>query len=215
MPKIFPCALPSHALHPPPQVLECPPNTELVFYGPQALLVEASVEPADASTAAQAAATGCSQACDAPALSGDSGSDSEGEACAGLAAAAAEEPQGFGAASVLRRGGLKPAKELRLRCPVEGGRRPLKDVAVSGVPGWVAVHAGSGGAGGVVSLRVWTPPGVEVFSRPPLPVPSPLGDEQPEPVAVASPARQQRPRSGGAAQGRQRGGAAADTPDWW
>lgn len=109
---------------PPAQVLACPPDTELVFYGPQALLVEASVEPADtASSVASSSMDG-----------GDalSSTDSDGEAPPDAVAAAAEEPQGFGALSVMRRGGLRPAKELRLKCSGEGGRQALADVAVSG-----------------------------------------------------------------------------------
>lgn len=123
------------------QVLGCPPGTELVFYGPQALLVEASVEPADAPTLM------------ASSYGSDSDSDGEGVAAAGRAAgtsAAApaggggqmEEPHGFGAASVMRRGGLRPAKELRIKCSGGGGggrgpggmRQPLADIAVSGGP---------------------------------------------------------------------------------
>ena len=45
----------------------------------------------------------------------------------------------------------------------------VADVCVSGLPGWVAVRVP--GARGVVRLRVWVPAGIEVFVRPPLPVP--------------------------------------------
>lgn len=116
------------------QVLGCPPDTELVFYGPQALLVEAAVEPA---AAHEPASDGCEEpdfAC----------SSSDGEDEAGGAAAAgglSEEPHGFGAASVMRRGGLRPAKELRLKCVGgDGVRRPVADVAVSGEAGATSVR---------------------------------------------------------------------------
>ncbi|KAL4452720.1 hypothetical protein ABPG75_008382 [Micractinium tetrahymenae] len=151
------------------QVLGCPPDTELVFYGPQALLVEAAVEPAEAPAAGADGCEGPDFAC--------SSSDSEEDAGAAAAAAGlAEEPHGFGAASVMRRGGLRPAKELQLKCVGgDGMRRPIADVAVSGIPGWIAVFP-CGSRADAVHVRVWTPPGVEVFSRPPLPVPCPLAD---------------------------------------
>lgn len=293
------------------QVLACPPDTELAFYGPQALLVEASVEPADAPAASMAppqsgsgdsssgaiGSSGSSRgAFYMGSIGGASDSDDErqqGSATtartAGAATAAAEEPQGFGAASVMRRGGLRPSKELTLRCPEAGGRQAIGDISVSGgwvvqvpwvglgwaccgagsegdtpaasvcksrpsmramqlmpapcptlfysslphllllprpsshnspsssllcsagIPGWIAVHASSSGSGVVV--RVWAPPGVEVFSRPPLPVPSPLAGAPAavapaQPAVVEAPVRQ-RPT---AQQGRQQGGGEVD---WW
>lgn len=72
------------------------------------------------------------------------------------------------------------------------------------------MHA-SGSNKARVILRVWTPPGVEVFSRPPMPVPSPLAPPQPQlagrAVAAAAPA------AGGAAQQQRKDGAAVE--DWW
>lgn len=131
-----------------PQVLACPPDTELVFYGPQALLVEASVEPADS----PASAAGGSADGGDPLSSTDS--DSEAAPVAGAAAAAAEEAQGFGALSVMRRGGLRPAKELRLKCGGEAGRSAIADVAVSGERSAAATGRGEGlPAEGDVLLR--------------------------------------------------------------
>lgn len=44
----------------------------------------------------------------------------------------------------------------------------LADIAISGLPGWVAVL--SPGVKGDIHMRVWAPVGVEVFLRPPIPV---------------------------------------------
>ena len=80
----------------------------------------------------------------------------------------------FGTASVAARGGLRPAKLLTL--PAGGSAaRPQADIAVSGLPGWLAVYAGGRQGGEAVSQRVWAPVGVEVFQRPPLPVGSLFG----------------------------------------
>jgi nitric-oxide synthase len=120
-------------------VMECPADTRLVFYGPPALQV--------------AAVPGASTA--APAAPGP---------------AAGGEP--FGAESVALRGGLRVAKVVSLRAGADVAEA-LADVAVSGVPGWVTVFA-RGGRGEGVRLRLLAPKGVEVYARPPLPVPSPL-----------------------------------------
>ncbi|KAL4421002.1 hypothetical protein ABPG77_008839 [Micractinium sp. CCAP 211/92] len=196
------------------QVLGCPPDTELVFYGPQALLVEAAVEPAAAPEPASDGCEGPDFAC----------SSSDGEDEAGGAAAAgglSEEPHGFGAASVMRRGGLRPAKELRLKCVGgDGARRPVADVAVSGIPGWIAVYA-SGSRADSVHVRVWTPPGVEVFSRPPLPVPCPLADPRSDQTWLTASAAQQA--SAAVADGEQQQRQPQQQPqpqpgpveDWW
>jgi len=92
--------------------------------------------------------------------------------------------------SVAARGGLVahdvcvPAPPLVAPAPMGPGetrdrgrrRRPrrdaaLADVAISGVPGWIAVHSPRGRRD--VHLRVWAPRGVEVFLRPAIPVPQP------------------------------------------
>ena len=46
----------------------------------------------------------------------------------------------------------------------------IGDLAVSGVPGWVAISAGGRAK---VKVRVWTPIGIEAYVRPPLPCPNP------------------------------------------
>ena len=45
----------------------------------------------------------------------------------------------------------------------------LADIAISGLPGWISVL--SPGVRGEIQMRVWAPVGVEVFVRPPIPVP--------------------------------------------
>ena len=47
------------------------------------------------------------------------------------------------------------------------GRGPVLDIAISGLPGWVAVLCDQGQ--GRLQIRVWTPPGIEAYLRPPLP----------------------------------------------
>lgn len=74
----------------------------------------------------------------------------------------------FGQQSVLARGGLKVVKTVTVEAI--GWEDAVVDIAVSGLPGWVAVSAPEGR--GPIELRLWAPRGVEVFVRPPLPVPS-------------------------------------------
>lgn len=47
---------------------------------------------------------------------------------------------------------------------------PLADIAISGLPGWVAV---SSQGRGEVHLQIWAPAGIQAFVRPPLPCPEP------------------------------------------
>lgn len=49
------------------------------------------------------------------------------------------------------------------------GAGAVADVAVSGLPGWVALRTEQ--SGGRLVLRVWAPVGIEAYVRPPLPVP--------------------------------------------
>lgn len=74
----------------------------------------------------------------------------------------------FGQQSVLARGGLKVTKTVTVEAT--GLDDAVADIAVSGLPGWVAISAPRGR--GPISLRLWAPRGVEVFVRPPMPVPS-------------------------------------------
>ena len=48
----------------------------------------------------------------------------------------------------------------------------VADIAISGLPGWVTILPSR--AVGQIDLRVWAPVGVEVFVRPPMPVPASL-----------------------------------------
>ncbi|KAL3152747.1 hypothetical protein ABBQ38_012336 [Trebouxia sp. C0009 RCD-2024] len=86
------------------------------------------------------------------------------------AAAGEEEEEGdeglFAEASVQARGGLKLTEKVIQVSKLSGA---VADIAISGLPGWVTVL--SPGTKGLVCLRVWAPVGVEVFVRPPMPVP--------------------------------------------
>ncbi|KAK9841746.1 hypothetical protein WJX81_000306 [Elliptochloris bilobata] len=73
----------------------------------------------------------------------------------------------FGAEAVAAWGGLRVAREVSLDAGERG--EGVADICVSGLPGWVAVWLP--GARGLVQIRVWAPAGIEVFVRPPLPVP--------------------------------------------
>jgi nitric-oxide synthase len=144
-------------------VLSCPPETQLVFYGPAALKVQT-----------------LSKTSSMPFF------HEEGKETAKI------ETNGdfsdgfrFGAESVASRGGLRMTREVEMA--VDGDYfESIGDIALSGVPGWVSILAGPGrssrqgrhqkggpspGPGvGTVHLKVWAPVGVEVFVRPPLPV---------------------------------------------
>lgn len=96
----------------------------------------------------------------------------------------------FGEDSVVARGGLKLARKIDIDVYKQDrssnddidGDSAVMDIAVSGLPGWVGVYVKkeSGGRrrggeeGKWVKIQVWAPVGVEVFQRPPLPVPTPL-----------------------------------------
>jgi nitric-oxide synthase len=119
-----------------------PPGTRLVFYGPPVLRVGAR-----------------------PLLPGPLDDDALDALVGGTDAAGAPTPA-FGRESVAARGGLRPAREVTLR-----GR--AVDMSVSGLPGWFAIRPPAGDTGpdslAGVQVRVWTPVGVEVFLRDPLP----------------------------------------------
>lgn len=74
--------------------------------------------------------------------------------------------------SVVKRGGMWLAREESIKTSIGGARHPALELSVSGLPGWVSVYV----PGPPVDLRVrvWACRGVEVFFRPPIPVPSPL-----------------------------------------
>ena len=96
----------------------------------------------------------------------------------------------FGKDSVVARGGLKLARKIEVDVYKQvryssdcGSYGAVMDIALSGLPGWVGVYVKKeggrrGGGGGReekwVKIQVCAPVGVEVFQRPPLPVPSPL-----------------------------------------
>lgn len=175
-------------------VLSCPPDTRLLFFGPSAAarLACCDTRRADADGPAQAWA-------EAAALAAAGGAGGAGAAAA--AAAAAAEPVGAaelrararaargrgdgdgdgdevdgeggvdGAGAALDpAAGLRPVRDVTLS---PGSRlAPCGDVTLSGLGGWLAVVAGGPGRAGpahAVRLRVWAPPGAEVFVRPSLP----------------------------------------------
>ena len=57
---------------------------------------------------------------------------------------------------------------------------PVADIAISGLAAWVTLL--SSGTPGEVKMRVWAPRGVEVFTRPPIPVAG-LEDYEADPAA--------------------------------
>lgn len=79
-------------------------------------------------------------------------------------------PGSFGREGVVKRGGMWLAREDTVA--TSGGIGPALELSVSGVPGWVSIYAP--GLPGELKVTVWACRGVEVFARPPLPVPPPL-----------------------------------------
>lgn len=76
----------------------------------------------------------------------------------------------FGQESVGARGGLV-SRDLTVPAPAVPTNACLADIAVSGLPGWIGVY--SQYTKRDIHLKVWTPRGVEIFLRPPLPCPTP------------------------------------------
>lgn len=82
----------------------------------------------------------------------------------------------FAARSVADRGGLRLARTIDLAGA--GEITTLTDICVAGLPGWVAVVSGAGDE--PLKMRLWTPRGVEVHVRPPIPCPTPVSVAQME-----------------------------------
>lgn len=84
----------------------------------------------------------------------------------------------FGHECIEKQGGLEPRRVVEFDAPLKLGRKgtqtwkEVADVCVSGLGGWVAVRAKPGSKADLPKLRmrVWTPRGVDVFVRPPLPM---------------------------------------------
>ena len=74
--------------------------------------------------------------------------------------------------TVATRGGLVPHL---FKMKGSGGKECVGDLAVSGLPGWVSIWAPHSHQD--ITVRVWTPRGVEAFLRPPIPCPSPIDTE--------------------------------------
>ena len=110
-------------------VVAGPSCTRLVFYGPQALRVQAMPW-----------------------------------------ATRQQAPDGLFGADIAAGQGLRLARSLQLEVSKPTGA--LADVAISGIAGWIAVFVENALPGTLIQFQVWTLPGIEVFSRPPLPVPN-------------------------------------------
>jgi nitric-oxide synthase len=174
-------------------VLSAPEDAALAFYGPPAMRVASFSHPSSLPPPLPAALAGSGNG--ATALAGRAAAVA---AALGTTTTASSSPSSgdsskwlAAADSVAARGGLVahdvcvPAPPLVAPAPPLPGeppfgrnsrRRPrreaaLADVAISGVPGWIAVHSPRGRRD--VQLRVWAPRGVEVFLRPAIPVPPP------------------------------------------
>jgi hypothetical protein len=157
-------------------VVEGPPSTAVVFYSPATmrvyglpLLEEGQSVDFDLEEASDESDD------DSPTSSSRSGEeDSDAATSASSSSSSSSSRSGpkvlTASASVKARGGLVP-HDLVVKAPLPT-RACLADIAISGIPGWVAVYAPF--YKGQVRLRVWAPRGVEVFLRPPLPTPSPL-----------------------------------------
>ncbi|KAK9841484.1 hypothetical protein WJX74_006630 [Apatococcus lobatus] len=88
-----------------------------------------------------------------------------------------DPPQGLcssdsevGQSTVAARGGLRLAREVHIEGRGHDGQ--IADLAISGLAGWIALHAGA--FQGPIKLQIWCPMGIEAFSRPPLPMPDPF-----------------------------------------
>ena len=155
-------------------VLEAPPGTRLIFWGPEGARVAAT--PLDDALEGRTPWDGGAAGDDAEEQ--DEQEEEEDDADGDANADDAAQPRRsrkrsgppVGAAAVAARGGLRMVREIELTAGAQFA--PLTDIAISGFGGWVTVVAGSGRRAGVqiVRLQVWVPRGAEVFTRPPMPV---------------------------------------------
>lgn len=137
-------------------IVRCPENTSVTFYGPSDTL---RVIPLDFSTKALTSLVQKS----------DQGEKKTAEY--------AMENE-FGAASVSSRGGLRIAKKAVLNVntaraePIPStGAIPVADIAISGIPGWVAVSCPSDvRMNHQIHVVIEAPVGIEAFIRPPMPL---------------------------------------------
>lgn len=85
--------------------------------------------------------------------------------------------KGFGAASVLSRGGLRIAKKASIKTNTPknrlGSTDAVADIAISGIPGWIQISCpNSDQTNPQINLVIEAPVGIEVFVRPPIPLSS-------------------------------------------
>lgn len=135
-------------------VLQGPPSTTMVFQGPQGLPVVALPLATPADPPADTLT---------------------------LADLPPELEHGVGY-SLLKSVGLKVRLEREV-FPNPANSR-LGDIAISGLPGWVTLHANRGYDS--IKLRVWAAKGAEVFFRPAMPFPDPWSKEAAQAAAAAS-----------------------------
>ena len=90
------------------------------------------------------------------------------------AAEGGEDVEVFGKESVKLRGGVVPAKMIDIRIPKGQRQAAVVDITLSGLPGWMTIYASSIHSGDRITVTVWAPIGIEVFQRPPIPVPWPF-----------------------------------------
>jgi len=167
-------------------VVAAPSSTWLAFYSPSTLRVRGqplakasapliqlpSGSRSDVNTTATAT-TASTTSTTSTSSSSSNISSSDGDRTPAGRRSAADSRALWCADSVAARGGLVPHPIV---VKVDGGRGPLADIAVSGVPGWVTVFAP--GARRDIRVCVWAPRGVEVFLRPAMPAgppPQPAG----------------------------------------
>ena len=143
-------------------VLSGPPSTSLVFYGPKSMRVAGLPLLAEGQEVEIDFEEDLEEGFDADEDGSSSGSNGGSSGSRQRVLHCKE--------SVAARGGLVP-HVVRVPVPQIPSSQCLADVAVSGLPGWVALYAPF--AKRPIDLRVWVPRGVEVFLRPPMPCPAP------------------------------------------
>jgi nitric-oxide synthase len=148
-------------------ILSGPPSTSLVFYGPKSMRVAGLPLLAEGQEVDLDFEEDLEEGSDADEDGSRGGNGSIGGNCG---SSGSRQRVLHCKESVAARGGLVP-HVVRVPVPQIPTSQCLADVAVSGLPGWVALYAPF--AKRPIDLRVWVPRGVEVFLRPPMPCPAP------------------------------------------
>ena len=69
-------------------------------------------------------------------------------------------------------GSLDAWLHLQVHIDGRGLDGQLADLAISGLAGWVALHAGPFQS--AIKMQIWCPKGIEAFCRPAMPMPDPF-----------------------------------------